>query len=134
MFENFLHLYNRLSYNTLPLMRTSVDNFLVKTYFIKRYYIINDLMWQDGFLIDFLQKKVVDKWTRKFLILSAYLFNERLVFDIIIKFYIDTVLWSGHRFMIFEFTNVASMLFITLFTLVLVFLLIVLSYITVLIV
>lgn len=133
MLEKFIYFYNRWSLNQTPLLSLLVDRFLFKTIFLKRYYLINDLIWQDGFLIDFLQKKVVDKWIRKFLILSAYLFNERLVFDMLIKFYIDTVLWSGQRFVIFEFTNVASLLFITLFALVVIFLLINLCYIGLLI-
>ena len=28
---------------------------------LPNYYKINDLLWQDGLIIDFLQKKVVDK-------------------------------------------------------------------------
>ena len=133
-FNSFIIYYSRLSFRYYPIFTTIIDNFLLKTYFLKKYYILNDLIWQDGFLIDFLQKKVVDKWTRNFLILSSYLFNERLVFDIVIKFYLDLVLWSGHRFMIFEFSSVASMLFITLFTMVLIFLLIILVYISYLVI
>ena len=34
-------------------LETLTDNF----YFLKKYYRLNDLIWQDGFLIDFLQKK-----------------------------------------------------------------------------
>ena len=36
-------------------------NYVDKLTFLPLYYRINDLMWQDGLLIDFLQKKVADK-------------------------------------------------------------------------
>jgi len=113
-------------------LSTLVNDFLARTLFLKRYYHINDLIWQDGFLIDFLQKKVVDKWMRKFLVFSANLFNERLVFDWVVRFYIDLVLWPGRRMAIFEFNNVASTLFVTLLLLITTFLLVVLFYLTLL--
>ena len=74
---------------------------------------LNDLIWQDGFLIDFLQKKVIDKWMKRFLIYSAYLFNERLVFDYVVRFFIDLIVWPGHKNTIFEFNNVSLTLLIT---------------------
>lgn len=110
------------------LLNGFISNFLERTFFLRNYYILNDLIWQDGFLIDFLQKKVADKWIRNFLICSAYLFNERLVFDYVVRFYIDLVVWPGHKNSIFEFTNVASTLLITLFLLMTIFLVITLLY------
>lgn len=106
------------------LLATFIESF----YFVRSYYILNDVIWQDGFLIDFLQKKVVDKWVRKFVIYSGYLFNERLVFDYVVRFYIDLVVWPGYRINIYEFNNVASVLLITTFLLLLIFLIISLSY------
>lgn len=100
--------------------------------FLPRYYQLNDLLWQDGFLIDFLQKKMVDKWTRKFLIYSGYLFNERLVFDWVVRFYIDLVIWPTYRVMIYEFTNVASTLLATLFIFLVLFLVFTLGYVGIL--
>jgi hypothetical protein len=100
--------------------------------FLPRYYHLNDLVWQDGFLIDFLQKKLVDKWTRKFLIYSGYLFNERLVFDWVIRFYIDLIIWPTYRVTIYEFTNVASTLLATLFIFLVLFLLFSLGFVVVL--
>ena len=41
--------------------RFTVVNYVDKLTFLPLYYRINDLMWQDGLLIDFLQKKVADK-------------------------------------------------------------------------
>lgn len=37
------------------------EDFYKSFFFVKRFKRLNDLIWQDGFLIDFLQKKVVDK-------------------------------------------------------------------------
>lgn len=114
--------------NSKKLLINSLDQLLTKTSFTDSYYRRNENLWQDGFLIDFLQKKVVDKWTRKFLIVSAYLFNERVVFDRIIRAYLDLVVWSGNKIVIFEFNNVASTLFTIVLLLVLLFLVLSLSY------
>ena len=67
-------------------------------------------MWLDGFLFDFLQKKTADMWIRKFVIYTGFLFSERLVFDTIIKIYIDYFVWYTHRISIFEVSNVFEML------------------------
>jgi hypothetical protein len=102
---------------------------ILKTFFyVRNYYILNDLIWQDGFLIDFLQKKVIDKWMRRFLIYSAYLFNERWLFDYVVRFYITLIIWPGYRINIYEFNNIASTLLITLFLVIIIFLIISLMY------
>ena len=122
-----------LAYNQKQL-RFSIFNenlltyFIESFYFLRSYYILNDIIWQDGFLIDFLQKKIIDKWVRKFVIFSGYLFNERLVFDYVIRFYIDLIIWPGYRINIYEFNNIASTLLITIFLLLLIFLIISLLY------
>lgn len=97
-------------------------NILINFSFLRDYFIINDLIWQDGFLIDFLQKKVVDKWIRNFVIYSGYLFNERFLFDYVVRFYIDAIIWKLYRKSIFEFNNVASTLLVTLAIWILLFL------------
>jgi len=137
---NFKYFYYIIIYNILwttigtfkfwksNLSNELISGFLEKTVFLRNYFIINDLIWQDGFLIDFLQKKVVDKWMRKFLIYSSYLFNERLVFDYVVRFFIDLIVWPGHKNNIFEFNNVSNTLLITLFLLITIFLIIVLFY------
>ncbi len=109
------YFYNYLIYNFKNLKFYYLNLFLNKIYFINNYFIINELIWQEGFLIDFLQKKIVDNWIKKFLIFSAYLFNERLVFDKVIRFYLDLIIWPLHRLFIFEFNNVSNTLFITIF-------------------
>ena len=90
--------------------RYSIENFTDSFFFLNRFYRINDLLWQDGFLFDFLQKKVVDRWVRTFVIYSGYLFSERLWFDYVVRFYIDLVIWPGHRYSIYEFTSIATTL------------------------
>ena len=67
-------------------------------------------MWQDGLLIDFLQKKVVDKWVRRFLIHSSYIFNERVLFEFTVRFYIDAIVWPLSKTAVFDFANVSWML------------------------
>ena len=120
--------YNSWQIAKVTLISGVLTNFIESFIFLRNYYILNDLIWQDGFLIDFLQKKVVDKWMRKFLIYSAYLFNERLVFDYVVRFYIDLIVWPTYRINIYEFNNVASTLLITLFLLIMLFLVFSLMY------
>lgn len=124
--------YNAWQTSKSNLINTVLTNFLESFIFLRNYYILNDLIWQDGFLIDFLQKKVVDKWMRKFLIYSAYLFNERLVFDYVVRFYIDLIVWPTYRINIYEFNNVSSTLLVTLFLLIVLFLIFSLVYLSIL--
>lgn len=90
--------------------RLTIINYVDKLTFLPLYYRINDLMWQDGLLIDFLQKKVADKWIRRFLVCSSYLFSERVLFKFVVRFYIDYVVWPTTNKTIFEFSNVSLML------------------------
>lgn len=94
-------------------------NFLSNSQILLRYFQLNEFLWQEGLLIDFLQKKIIDNWIRRFLISSAYLFNERFLFDKIVKFYLDLIIWPLHHSSIFEFNNVSNTLFIILFIFVL---------------
>lgn len=110
---NFFYFYNYFLHNINKLQYEVLTDFIKNFYFITNYYALNELIWQEGFLIDFLQKKIADNWIKKFLIYSAYLFNERLVFDKVIKFYLDLIIWPFHKLSIFEFNNVANTLSIT---------------------
>lgn len=112
---NLIFFYNFLIYNLTKYLSNYLNIFLNKIYFIVNYYTLNELIWQDGFLIDFLQKKVADNWVKKFLIFSAYLFNERLVFDKLIRFYLDLIIWPMHKLFIFDVNNVSNTLFVTIF-------------------
>jgi hypothetical protein len=64
-------------------------NVQTQTRFLPMYYWRSELMWQDGFLFDFLQKKTADAWVRQFVIYTGFIFSERLVFENVVRFYID---------------------------------------------
>jgi hypothetical protein len=95
---------------TLLLGRLS-DHF----FFLKSYYRLNNLLWQDGFLLDFLQKKVTDKWIRTFVIYSGHFFSERFLFDLVVRFYIDFVVWPAYDAALYEFNSISSTLVVTVF-------------------
>jgi len=78
--------------------------------FLYIYYLRNEHLWVDGFLFDFLQKKTADIWLRKFVIYTGFLFSERLVFDSVVKLYIDYLIWYMHKITLFEVNNVFEML------------------------
>jgi hypothetical protein len=97
--------------------------------FLTKYYHRNELIWVDGFLFDFLQKKSVDKWIRKFVIYTGFIFSERLVFEYVVYIYLNNIIWPLHYLSILEPRNVVEMLTIiiwsyfilfTIFTLVLI--------------
>ena len=81
---------------------------LVNTVFFRQYYRMNNLLWQEGFFIDFAQKKSTDKFLKKFLIFSAYTFSERYVFDRVVKFYTDLIVWFLNQQSIYGFNNIAN--------------------------
>jgi len=112
---NIFFLYNSFFFNLKKFKFLFLNNFLFKINFITNYFILNDLILQEGLLIDFLQKKIIDNWIKKFLIYSSYLFNERLLFNKIIRFYLDLIIWPAHKLFIFEFNNVSNTFFITIF-------------------
>ena len=114
-FFSFFFFYNNLAHNFNKIKLFYLNIFFYKTYFISNYYLLNELIWQEGLLIDFLQKKIADNWTKKFLIYSSYLFNEKLLFDKIIRFYLNLIIWPSHQASIFDFNNVSHILFITVF-------------------
>jgi len=72
-------------------------------------------MWQDGFLFDFLQKKTADAWVRQFVIYTGFIFSERLVFENVVRFYVDYLIWPLHQYSLFESKNVSEMLNIIIF-------------------
>ena len=109
-------------------VQRSLTSLLYSLSYLPSYYRINDLMWQDGLLIDFLQKKVADKWIRRFLVCSSYLYSERVLFKFVVRFYIDYVVWPAVNFSVFEYSNVALLLTATLTALASVILLFNLNY------
>jgi len=89
--------------------------FISKINFLAKYISRNDLIWSDGFLFDFLQKKTADLWMRKFLIYTGFLFSERLVFEYVVRIYTDYLVLPTTKYFYLELPNVSSVLSITLF-------------------
>ena len=90
--------------------------FLKQTNFLPLYYVRSEYIWQDGFLFDFLQKKTADAWVRQFVIYTGFIFSERLVFENVVRLYIDYLIWPLHYSSIFETSNVSEMLNSVIFT------------------
>lgn len=110
---NFTYLmckYTVVDANVRNIFKAAISAFLYKTLFLYRYYVLNDLIWQEAFLIDFVQKKTTNKWIQKFLIISSYLFNERLLFDYIIRFSLDFFLWPAHKLSMFDVSSTSNLL------------------------
>ena len=78
--------------------------------FLTKYYLRNELLWVDGFLFDFLQKKTADLWIRKFVIFTGFLFSERLVFENVVRIYLDNLVWPSNNNSLFEASNVSELL------------------------
>ena len=92
------------------LLNNSFKNFIIslwlkvnfKSKFVYTYYIRNEHLWLDGFL-----------------------FSERLVFDSVVKLYIDYLIWYMHKFSIFEVSNVFEMLSMVIYASVTIFFIII---------
>jgi hypothetical protein len=108
MFKLFQN-YNRVSAARNINFKSTI---LINTLFFSSYYKLSDLLWQEGFLIDFVQKKSLDKFLKKFLIFSAYTFSERYVFDKVIRFYADLVAWFLIQQSVYEFNSLANTLMV----------------------
>jgi len=114
MLTSIILSYNRVMTRLKFTLRYLLSTLLLNLSPLSRYYRITDLMWQDGLLIDFLQKKVADKWIRRFLVSSSYVYAERVLFTFATRFYIDFVIWPLTTLINFEFTSVAPTLSVTL--------------------
>ena len=111
--KNFYRIQSIISKNET--LYTVWDRFIIQSTFIMTYYNRNENMWGDGFLFDFLQKKTADAWVRRFVIYTGFLFSERLVFDSVVRIYLDNLIWPGHSYSTFEANNVSEMLSIVIF-------------------
>jgi len=110
-FWYFSNLYQTYVSKNFKIVLTNMwDLTNTKTLFIPTFYVRNEYIWQDGFLFDFLQKKTADAWVRRFVIYTGFIFSERLVFDSVVRIYIDNLIWTLHHFSIFELNNVSEML------------------------
>ena len=115
---------------SLYVLLTESKKALVKNMsFLPLYYTRNENLWVDGFLFDFLQKKSADLWIRKFVIYTGFIFSERLVFDSVVRVYLDNILWPLHYLGSLEANNVLEMLLINIFFYFFLFVLIILFYI-----
>jgi hypothetical protein len=101
--------------NFKKIMSEFWNTFVFKSTFTQKYYTRSENMWNDGFLFDFLQKKTADAWIRRFVIYTGFLFSERLVFDYVVRIYLDNLIWPLHDISIFETSNVSEMLLNVLF-------------------
>lgn len=81
---------------------------------LPQFYQTNERMWQDGFLVDFLQKKFLNDFMCGFLIYSSYLFSERVLFDWVSRFFIDLVIWPSTLYSPFEAPSAATLLKLTI--------------------
>ena len=93
----------------IALLNENHNIMLLKFSFIDKFLLRNDLIWNDGFLIDFAQKKTADLWVRKFVILTGFLFSDRFVFDSITRIYNDNLVNVFHQFSSFDSPNVLTM-------------------------
>lgn len=89
------------------------------------YFSRNALVWNEGLFVDFLQKKIVDRWVRTFISVSANMFSDKVVFELIYRFYIVLILENVLKFNTVDHNNIASLFnsFVFLFSLLMMFLL-----------
>lgn len=121
-FYNFLFKTTNLSKRFLHLQKDCVSVFNHSTKLLPSYYSTNEKIWLEGLLVDWLQKSIFDKWVTRFLIHSSYLFSERVMFDFVVRFYIDYIIWPTHKFSIFDFRSVSNLLAFLLVFIMLLFL------------
>lgn len=117
--------FKALNTITILIQVSVLKNFI----FLPRYYSRNENLWVDGFILDFLQKKSADLLIRKFVIYTGFIFSERLIFDSIVRIYLDNILWPAHYNGLFEANNVLEMLSTNIFFYFYFFGLVTLSYI-----
>ena len=111
-FMKFSTVILKVIYNLL----SNLQSFTIKNFtFLPTYFKRNELLWVDGFIIDFLQKKSIDIFLRKFVIYTGFIFSERLVFDYLVRFYLDNLIWPLHYVNVFEFNNIREILSIIVF-------------------
>ena len=110
-------------------LQSSLPN---RTLFLTTYYLYNENVWLDGYLFDFLQKKTVDSWLRNYVIYTGFLFSERLVFDSVIRVYVDFFVNVARSYTLFESPNISSILNTVVFTYFTLFIILTLSIVAIL--
>lgn len=114
MIFKVISIVNNFLFKTSLILFHINNSFTYKSSFLHSFYKKSELIWQEGLLIDFLQKKSFDVWTKKFLIYSSYLFNEKFVFDKIVKFFINLIISPFQKLFIFETLNISNFFFINI--------------------
>lgn len=95
----------------ITLLKVNIAQDIVSvSQFLTNYFIRNENIWVDGFLFDFLQKKTADSWVRGFVVYTGFLFSECLVFDAVVRIYLDNLIWPLHTGSISESNNVSEMI------------------------
>ena len=92
-----LKLINKLSWFCKTNGYSLRDRFLKQTFFLPSFYRLSELLWQEGLLVDFLQKKVFDKWIRRHVILSSMLFGDTSLFRRVVDFYFFLITLPAHN-------------------------------------
>lgn len=75
----------------------------------------NELLLQDGFFIDFLQKQTLELWLRQYILSTGSIFSERLVFEFVTKFFFKFLLWPIKARLHFETVTVSDLLTTSLY-------------------
>jgi len=91
--KQFSHLFLITFFKVVTFTLNQFQLLCIKQFiFLQKYFARNELIWVDGFLLDFLQKKSIDIFIRKFVIYTGFIFSERLVFDYVVRIYLDNIL------------------------------------------
>ena len=73
---------------------------------ILKFYKRSELLWLDTYFFDYLQKKTVDLWIRRFVIFTGFILSEHYIFNKIIRFYTINTHSLFLNLVIFENYNV----------------------------
>nr|QPL15891.1 hypothetical protein [Strombidium sp.] len=84
----------------------NIINFIVLQLPLLNFYKRNELLWLDTYFLDYLQKKTVDLWIRRFIIFTGFILSEHYIFNKIIRFYTLNIHNVLNYLTIFENSNV----------------------------
>jgi len=87
------------------------SKFNAKSGFLLNFYQLNYKILNEGFLIDFLQKKLTSTFSKKFIFISFYKLNDRFLFEKLIFYIIDLLVWSKN----FALPQKSSSVFLSLY-------------------
>lgn len=107
LFRPIIRLCESLSLFNSRHALTIRNMFLVKTNFFPAALKWVRRLWQENLYIDWLQKKILDKWVRCTVINSNNLFSENFVFKFVVEFYWTLTVLTQQHCNIFPFNNPA---------------------------